>query len=88
MLLWEDAQYDDVVNEAAENWFHAVKKVTQDMGMGHRYEFANYAGPFQDIMASYGPENHQFLKEVSHKYDPRGLFQKAVKGGYKLSPPA
>lgn len=84
MPLWSDAAYDAEVHGAAEEWFNRVQEHTQSKGKGHRFEFANYAAEFQDVMASYGPENLEFLHEVSHKYDPTGLFQKAVKGGFKL----
>lgn len=84
MPLWQDAKYDADVNKASEKWVKEVQRVTNELGKGHPFEFANYAAGFQDVMASYGPANHQFLKEVAKSYDPRGLFQKAVPGGYKL----
>ncbi|KFA54288.1 hypothetical protein S40293_04840 [Stachybotrys chartarum IBT 40293] len=84
MPLWEDAQYDSEVHAAAELWYNSIKEYTISRGKDHTWEFANYAAWFQDPMASYGPENLQFLQDVSRKYDPSGLFQKAVRGGYKL----
>lgn len=84
MPLWQDAAYDKDVHQAAEAWYNAVREYTAKQGKAHRFEFANYAAWFQDPMAGYGPENLEFLREVSRKYDPRRLFQKAVKGGYKL----
>ncbi|KAH6686329.1 hypothetical protein F5X68DRAFT_276370 [Plectosphaerella plurivora] len=84
MPLWLDAKYDDDVHAASEKWYKAIKEYTASVGKGHSFEFANYAAWFQDPMASYGAENLEFLREVSQKYDPSGLFQKAVKGGYKL----
>lgn len=50
------------------------------MGKDHRFEFANYAAKFQDVMASYGMENHEFLRIVSKKNDPKQIFQRSVKG--------
>ncbi|KAH8892205.1 FAD-binding domain-containing protein [Thozetella sp. PMI_491] len=84
MPLWVDSAYDADVYEAAETWYNAVKGYTASVGKDVSFEFANYAAPFQNIMASYGPVNLQFLKDTSRKYDPSQLFQKAVKGGYKL----
>lgn len=84
MPLWQDAAYDKDVHEASEAWYKAVHEYTQKRGKGHRFEFANYAAWFQDPMASYGPESLKFLQTVSRKYDPGRLFQKAVKGGYKV----
>jgi hypothetical protein len=85
MPLWSDAAYDDDVHGAAEEWYTRVQEYTRSKGKNHPLEFANYAAGFQDVMASYGSENLEFLAEVSRKYDPTGLFQKAVKGGFKLS---
>lgn len=84
MPLWLDAKYDAEVHAASEKWYKAIKEYTTSVGKGHSFEFANYAAWFQDPMASYGAENLEFLREVSRKYDPSGLFQKAVRGGYKL----
>ncbi|KAI6778115.1 uncharacterized protein J7T54_001536, partial [Emericellopsis cladophorae] len=83
MPLWEDSEYDSDVRDAAELWFHRIQEYTQSVGKAHPFEFANYAASFQDPMSSYGVENLQFLKDVSHRYDPGQLFQRAVKG-YKL----
>jgi hypothetical protein len=44
----------------------------------------NYAGGIQDVFSSYGQSSIQFMKEVSSRYDPAGVFQKLVPGGFKL----
>jgi hypothetical protein len=36
------------------------------------------------IIAGYGEESVSKLRATSKKYDPEGLFQKAVPGGFKL----
>lgn len=84
MPLWSDTACDDEVHAAAQKWHASVKKYTKVMGKDHRFEFANYAAKFQNVMASYGTENLEFLKTASRKYDPKQIFQRSVKGGYKL----
>lgn len=84
MPLWSDPQYDEEIYQISEAWARSVQDYATNLGKGHSLEFANYAAPFQDPMASYGPENLGFLKGVSQKYDPDQLFQRAVLGGYKL----
>ncbi|KAH8179346.1 FAD binding domain-containing protein [Sarocladium implicatum] len=84
MPLWKDANYDGDINKAAARWVKEVQEVTNALGKGHSFEFANYAAGFQDVMRSYGPANHKFLSDVAKKYDPRGVFQMLVPGGYKL----
>jgi len=49
-----------------------------------RYIYTNYAADFQDPMTGYGLRSLAFMREVSRKYDPQGIFQKQVPGGFKL----
>ena len=35
-------------------------------------------------IAGYGEENVEILQKVSRKYDPEGVFQRLVSGGFKL----
>lgn len=52
--------------------------------MSSNYVYLNYAGGFQDPIASYGEDSVRFLKQVARKYDLSGVFQKAAKGGFKI----
>lgn len=53
-------------------------------GQAVPYKYLDYAWDFQDPIGSYGGGNVEKLKEVSKKFDPKGLFQKGVPGGFKL----
>ncbi|KAK8097551.1 uncharacterized protein PG998_013037 [Apiospora kogelbergensis] len=44
----------------------------------------DYAFSFQDPTGSYGHENRIKLQDTSQKYNPKGLFQPGVPGGFKL----
>lgn len=44
----------------------------------------NHAWTHQDVIECYGEENKRALQETSIKYDPEGLFQRGVPGGFKL----
>jgi hypothetical protein len=61
-----------------------VKGYTQSVGKASDYLYLNYADRFQDPIAAYGEESVRFLQGVSRKYDGSGVFQKAVKGGFKI----
>lgn len=52
--------------------------------MLRKFEYLNYAGPHQSPLASYGADNLNFLRQISKKYDPTGVFQSKVPGGFKL----
>ncbi|KXJ86006.1 hypothetical protein Micbo1qcDRAFT_209385 [Microdochium bolleyi] len=84
MPLWSDAAYDEQVYATAQNWHAKVQAYTNTRGKGHRFEFSTYAAKFQHVMASYGSESLEFLRAVSRKYDPKQIFQRSLKGGYKL----
>ncbi len=47
--------------------------------------YLNYAGDDQDPLGSYGASNIELMKDVAAKYDPAGVFQTRVSGGYKIS---
>jgi hypothetical protein len=44
----------------------------------------NYAAKGDDVISSYGAANKAILQKASKKYDPHGLFQTGVPGGFKL----
>lgn len=47
--------------------------------------YLNYASTRQDVFASYGADNVKYLREVAAKYDPTGVFQTRIPGGFKIS---
>ena len=53
-------------------------------GLLLKFQYLNYAAPFQAPLEAYGEDNLRFLRAVSEKYDPKGVFQKRVPGGFKL----
>lgn len=50
-----------------------------------KWKYMNYADKSQDVLASYGEENVQKMKDAAAKYDPDGVFQRLVPGGFKIS---
>lgn len=49
------------------------------------FKYLNYADPSQDPMATYGAENLAKIKAAAEKYDPKGVFQSRIPGGFKIS---
>lgn len=62
-----------------------VKAVTAALGTDKPYIYLNYAYPGQDPIKGYGQEGVKLLREASKKYDPKGVFQNLVPGGFKVS---
>ena len=71
--------------QAAQTWAEETKKVTESLGTADRFLYQNFAASSQKPFCGYGPENVRFLQEASAKYDPTGVFQKLVPGGFKVS---
>ncbi|KAK5132818.1 hypothetical protein LTR08_008619 [Meristemomyces frigidus] len=82
---WKSAEYDAQMNKAAVAWVTAIQELVFLLGASDPFLFLNYADGFQDPMGSYGQANVDFMKRVATKYDPQGVFQKLVPGGFKVS---
>lgn len=82
---WTSADDDERIHKAIEDLLVRFKQVASEKGLLHRYIFTNYGYQTEDIFAGYGKESVKRMKEVSEKYDPEKIFQKAVPGGFKLS---
>lgn len=49
------------------------------------WRYLNYADPSQDPLKTYGGDNVDYIRAVAAKYDPQGVFQKRIPGGFKIS---
>ncbi|KAK1146589.1 hypothetical protein N8T08_003019 [Aspergillus melleus] len=58
--------------------------VLQRAGLYIPFKYLNYADKSQDPFSSYGKQSKTFLKGVSRRYDPTGLFQTSIPGSFKL----
>ncbi|KAH9905907.1 hypothetical protein F4778DRAFT_683233 [Xylariomycetidae sp. FL2044] len=84
LSFWQNKGDDDSIHSTFKGVIEAVDKDAVKRGTAVPYKYMNYAAPFQDPIGSYGEENKAKLQATSEKYDPEGLFQKAVVGGWKL----
>ncbi|KAJ2991354.1 hypothetical protein NUW58_g2545 [Xylaria curta] len=65
-------------------WNNDLERYTRDAGTYVPYRYLNYADASQDVVAGYGTENVLRMQAVSHAYDPDGVFQKRIPGGFKV----
>ncbi|KAF2787102.1 FAD-binding domain-containing protein [Melanomma pulvis-pyrius CBS 109.77] len=82
---WNSSDDDDRVHRVTEGLLATFRRLASAKNLLHRYIFTNYAYQKEDLFEGYGEESLMRLKEVSKKFDPDGIFQKAVPGGFKLS---
>ncbi|SMQ49420.1 unnamed protein product [Zymoseptoria tritici ST99CH_3D7] len=81
---WDDAADDDKVQTESERLIEEAQKMAKEAKVNIRALYLNYAAKWQDPIGGYGEDEVQFLKEMSTKYDPNGVFQKGIPGGYKV----
>ena len=73
-----------MVETTAQQVGQNINAEAKKMGMFRGFQYTNYADSSQQPLESYGMQNLQSLRTVSRKYDPKGVFQKQVPGGFKL----
>lgn len=90
-LLWLSAvsvkklEHEALVHRKTAAMTGELQRYAESISALAPWIYINYADPSQDPLASYGEENLEFMRIVSAKYDPAGLFQKRVPGSFKLS---
>lgn len=85
-LTWSDAEDDAAVRTAARAFMQSVETEAKKRRVHRAYLYLNYADGGQNVMDGYGKSSKEKLRRISKRYDPRGVFQKAVPGGFKLWP--
>ncbi|KAI4865307.1 FAD binding domain-containing protein [Hypoxylon rubiginosum] len=58
-----------------------LRSLNGDLG----FRYLNYADASQDPLGSYGAANIQHIRNVAAQYDPTGVFQNRIPGGFKIS---
>jgi hypothetical protein len=81
---WALAKDDETVRQITRAAIEKIDAFAAEHSTGHRYRYINYCASWQTPFTGYGADNLDFMKEVSQKCDPEGLFQKGCVGGFKL----
>lgn len=83
-ISWTNSSISTAVSALAPALVADMDGIAETRGLLRDFRYYNYAGPPQDVISSYGKSNVDFLRGVSRKYDPQGVFQWQVPGGFKL----
>lgn len=78
LTRWKDAKDDDKIVEAFRGLLEAVDRDAASRGTAVPFKYINYAQGLP------GPHRLLWRREQAQRYDPEGLFQKGVPGGFKL----
>jgi hypothetical protein len=81
---WSDAAQNQQVYDAARALMDDISARAKTLGVHDPYIYLNYAAPWQEVIASYGAESVSKLRLVRDKYDPKHIFTKYVRGGFKI----
>lgn len=84
VFTFDGAEATEGLEKGLKDLIEVVEELTQEEGVYHRYKYLNFAAWFQDPLGGYGKEQKKKLRGVARKYDPSGMFQKQVSGGFKL----
>ncbi|ORY10736.1 hypothetical protein BCR34DRAFT_340204 [Clohesyomyces aquaticus] len=84
VVSWQLPTDNPRVEQGLKALVESINDRAKERGMFNEFVYLNYAAEWQDPIQGYGEENVRFLKSVSRRFDPNGLFQKGVPGGFKL----
>ena len=83
-LTWSSSVDDATVSGVGRRIIGQIDHASKSRGLFNPFKYLNYADVDQDPISGYGPDVVAHLKAVSTKYDPLGLFQRAMTGGFKV----
>lgn len=83
-VSWDSKADDARIYSHAKALFGQAEAEARELGLFNKYLYLNYAAEWQDPIAGYGAEVKERLRKVAKKYDPTGVFQKQMPGGFKL----
>ncbi|KAI9677984.1 MAG: hypothetical protein M1822_008092 [Bathelium mastoideum] len=81
---WDNGEDDTSVVKAGWQAIDEISARAKELGVFHPYIYMNYAWKDQDVISGYGTDTKLWLQRLSKIYDPDGIFQRAVPGGFKL----
>jgi hypothetical protein len=81
---WSGGADSSALRDGTRALIEEIDALAKSEGLDERFRYMNYAAEWQDVVAGYGEESVRELWRVSRRYDPRGIFQERVPGGFKL----
>lgn len=84
---WKDSQDTAAIEAEAVRLIHQLEGAVRAEGKQTGYVYLNYAHRGQEVFSdgsAKAEERKRWLQGVSRKYDPEGVFQRLVPGGFKL----
>ncbi len=83
-LAWQDVEQDDFFQSTGDWLISELNAYARSIGKANPYIYLDYAYKTQKPLESYGTENVEKIRAAAKKYDPKGVFQTMVPGGFKI----
>ncbi|KAK4498651.1 hypothetical protein PRZ48_009161 [Zasmidium cellare] len=84
-LKWEGQEQDELFQAQATFLRDEITKYAKSIDADNPWLYLNYADKAQEPLEAYGQTNVDKIQAASKKYDPDGVFQYMVPGGFKIS---
>ncbi|PWY74321.1 FAD-binding domain-containing protein [Aspergillus heteromorphus CBS 117.55] len=84
VVEWIGEAYDDIVNQWVEETTYLINNKTLEAGFYDPFNYMGDAAGFQDIFGGYGAGGLERLRTVAMRYDPDGVWQRFMPGGFKV----
>lgn len=84
-LAWQGADQDDLFNGKGRQAIKDIKAASVANHTDNPFIYLNYADRSQEPLEGYGDASVAKIKAASAKYDPHGVFQTLMPGGFKIS---
>jgi Berberine and berberine like len=81
---WTDPSQNEQIYALARDLVDTIENEAKKLGVYDPYIYLNYAAPWQDVIAGYGPASVSRLQKLKAKVDPNNVFQRLVPGGFKI----
>ncbi|KAF2164260.1 hypothetical protein M409DRAFT_25603 [Zasmidium cellare ATCC 36951] len=84
-LKWQGQEQDELFQAQATFLRNEISEYTKSIASDNPWLYLNYADAAQNPLEGYGEANVNKIRAASKKYDPNGVFQYMVPGGFKIS---
>lgn len=84
VVEWIGSAYDDAVASWVQDTAYKINNATHEAGLYNSFNYMGDSAGFQSIFPGYGSENHMKLQRIAKKYDPNGVWQTLMPGGFKV----
>ncbi|KAL1625202.1 hypothetical protein SLS56_007397 [Neofusicoccum ribis] len=82
---WKGAERDAAFEDAERELITSLKAFAASKGKDHPYIYLPYAYKDQKPLEGYPAVNIEKIRAAARKYDPEGVFQTMVPGGFKIT---